>query len=84
MKKEELNNPKVDASFNIEDLNTGTDTSFKNLSRFNEAENQHIISLGIQLSKNHPVLNNFSFHKEMQDKIKGLLITVSPDYEVST
>lgn len=84
MKKIEEQNPKQDTSMTLEDLNTGTDTSFKQLSRYSPEENQHIISLGIQLSKNHPVLNNFSFHKEMQEKIKGLKLHINPDYEVST
>lgn len=83
-KNEELNNQaKQDPITNIEDLNTATDSSFKQLSRFSPDENQHIICLGIQLSKNHPVLNNFAFHKEMKDKIKGLAIDVGQPLEVS-
>jgi hypothetical protein len=57
-------------------MNTGTDTSFKLLSRFSPEQNQHIIALGIQLSRGHPVLHNLNFHRDMQEKIKGLSIQV--------
>lgn len=49
-----------------------TDLAFVPLSMYSPDNSEHIISLGIELSKNHPVLSNSDFLKEMQEKIKGL------------
>ena len=46
---------------NLEDLNTGTDTSFKRLAIYNKDESKHEYTMGLELSKGHPVLHNAKF-----------------------
>ena len=46
---------------------------------YNADTNNHLISLGIQLSRGHPVLQNAAFLKEMQEKIKGLKVSVDTE-----
>jgi hypothetical protein len=36
------------------------------------------LTLGIYLAKNHPVIADTAFVKEMQDKIKGINIAANP------
>lgn len=43
---------------------------FTHLSRFSDDQNEHIITLGIQLSKNHPILADHKFQADLQEKIK--------------
>ena len=60
----------------------GQSSSFKHLSRFSDETNEHIITLGIQLSKNHPILGDHKFQADLQEKIKFNSIEVN-DKEVS-
>ena len=56
-------------------------SGFTNISKFCPETNQHILTLGITISRNHPVLSNHTFLGEMKEKIKGLDIDIN---EVST
>lgn len=42
-----------------------TTNGFKHLSRFSDETNEHIITVGIQLSKNHPILSDLKFQADL-------------------
>ena len=79
---EEYTNPEDDKSLSNNQANTPKDDSFKPICRFIEEKQTHLISLGIKLSQNHPVIKDSSFLTEIQEKIKGL--TLSSDRSSAT
>ena len=44
---------------------------FKQIAHFSNDVNVHFLKLGIELSKNHPILKDIKFHNEIREKIKG-------------
>lgn len=50
------------------------DNSFQMISSYSASQNQHIFKLGIQLTRNHPLLKNEKVFQEMREKIKGIQI----------
>lgn len=73
---EDYTNPEDDKSVgNNPASTTPKDEGFKPLSRFSSEQNIHLISLGIQLSSNHPVIKDDKFLNEIQEKIKGLALS---------
>ena len=53
-------------------LMTHHDGQFEQLSRFEPENCLHFVKMGIQLSKNHPVLVDKAIQKQLGDKIKCL------------
>ena len=47
-------------------------SGYTKISNFQQESSNHFISLGIELSKNHPVLKNTQFIGDIQEKLKGL------------
>lgn len=52
------------------------DGQFMQISRFCTKSNQHILKMGIMLSKNHPVLQDSKTLKELREKTKATKIEV--------
>ena len=72
--QEDYTNPEDDKSIEKNQA-PQYENGFKPLSRFSQEQNIHMLSLGIQLSSNHPVIKDNKFLTDIQEKIKGLSLS---------